>query len=383
MDFFVVSWALHPFLKHLPVDDNSTVIHTHRPVALTLEEVTSGRLVRRHCRHAQAPKDCSGRPAEEAPPCHGAKLNMLGRSRSQRRRRCTQAWRRRPCCGGRRWRRRSSVRLDRRGEVHRNGGHTKALPSMLAKEFLREGGSVICNIRRKICSMRRHFSTRVWMCMQEAGHIELVASRARARAWKDRTSTSATTDGARLARRWIKQVLPLAAASVDGNGVAAPKLCGQCSTLVSQSWVLASREVREVTQSETVTAREGVRHASLRRCCCVSNLRLLVSDGAGAGARRGFPSAFREELQLLLFLDAVVNVQASWRNSARAKPVCHDGNSKRTPPRDSAKASAGTVFLFRRVKKGFAKFVRNGVIEGRLDADPAGRSACRHVHWRA
>ena len=85
----------------------------------------------------------------------------------------------------------------------------KALPSMLAKELLREGGSVICNIRRKICSVRWQFSTRVWMCMQEAGHIELMASRARARAWKDRTSTSPTTDGARLARRWIKQVLPL------------------------------------------------------------------------------------------------------------------------------------------------------------------------------
>ena len=53
---------------------------------------------------------------------------------------------------------------------------------MLAKELLREGGSVICNIRRKICSVRWQFSTRVWMCMQEAGHIELMASRARARA---------------------------------------------------------------------------------------------------------------------------------------------------------------------------------------------------------
>ena len=152
---------------------------------------------------------------------------MLGRSSSQRRPRCTQAWRRRPCCGGRWWTRRSSVRLDRRGEVRRNGGHTKALRSMLAKELLREGGSVISNIRRKICSMRRHFSTRVWMCMQEAGHIELVASRSRGRAWKDRTSTSATTDGARLARRWIKQVLPL------GGRVSRRERCGSPKALWS------------------------------------------------------------------------------------------------------------------------------------------------------
>ena len=86
--------------------------------------------------------------------------------------------------------------------------------------------------------------------MQEAGHIELVASRARGARMEgqdfyvsdDRTALAWRVVGSSKCPLW-------AAASVDGNGVAAPKLCGQCSTLVSQSWVLASREVREVTQS--------------------------------------------------------------------------------------------------------------------------------------
>ena len=67
MDFFVVSEALHPFVKHVPVDDNSMVIHTHRPVALTLEEVTSGRLVRRHCRHARPLRTVPVGPSRKPP----------------------------------------------------------------------------------------------------------------------------------------------------------------------------------------------------------------------------------------------------------------------------------------------------------------------------
>ena len=199
--------------------------------------------------------------------------------------------------------------------------------------------------------------------MQEAGHIELMASaREHAHGRQDFyvTDDRRRSPGASLDQASAPFGRP---PSVDGNGVAAPKLCGQCSTLVSQSWVLASREVREVTQSETVTAREGVRHASLRRCCCVSNLRLLVSDRAGAGARRGFLQPSAKNFSFFSSWMPLVNVQASWRNSARATPVCHDGNSKRTPPRDSAKASAGTVFLFRESKKRLRKFVRNGVIE--------------------
>ena len=56
--------------------------------------------------------------------------------------------------------------------------------------------------------------------MQEAGQIERAASRTRARAWKDWASTTAMADGARLARRWIKQVEPWADASVDATGLA-------------------------------------------------------------------------------------------------------------------------------------------------------------------
>ena len=58
------------------------------------------------------------------------------------------------------------------------------------------------------------------ICMQEARHIELVASRTRARAWKDWALTTAMVNGARLAHRWIKLVAPWADATVDANGSA-------------------------------------------------------------------------------------------------------------------------------------------------------------------
>ena len=67
MDFFVVSEALHPFVKHVPVDDNSMVIHTHRPVALTQEGVTSGRLVRRLCRHTRPLRTVPVGPSRKPP----------------------------------------------------------------------------------------------------------------------------------------------------------------------------------------------------------------------------------------------------------------------------------------------------------------------------
>ena len=58
------------------------------------------------------------------------------------------------------------------------------------------------------------------ICMQEAGQIERAASRTQARAWKDWALTTAMADGARLAHRWVKQVVPWADASVDANGLA-------------------------------------------------------------------------------------------------------------------------------------------------------------------
>ena len=72
------------------------------------------------------------------------------------------------------------------------------------------------------------------ICVQEAGQIERAASRARARVWRDWASTTAMADGARLARRCIKQVAQWADASVDANGLAVQ--AQEQADLVAKEW---------------------------------------------------------------------------------------------------------------------------------------------------
>ena len=108
------------------------------------------------------------------------------------------------------------------------------LRSMLAKEPLRKGGSVICKIRTEDlqlatalllrdhlrCGSGGEAGGKDWrhavqpICTQEAGHIELVASRTRAWKWQDSASLTAMANGASLAH-WIKHVAPLGDASAD------------------------------------------------------------------------------------------------------------------------------------------------------------------------
>ena len=140
-----------------------------------------------------------------------------------------------------------------------------ALRSVLARAPTDRGRDVICNIRRKICSLRWHFSRdppAMWscrkilrksqsrwtdarlqvlqqICMQEAGQIERAASRTRARAWQDWATTTAMADGARLAPRWIKPVgrvgghewvgRPAARTGLSGSGGVARSLEGWSS----------------------------------------------------------------------------------------------------------------------------------------------------------
>ena len=72
------------------------------------------------------------------------------------------------------------------------------------------------------------------LCMHKAGQIEVVTSRTWARAWKDWASTTAMADGARLAHRWMKQVVPWSGSSVHASGLAVQPQ--EQAELVANEW---------------------------------------------------------------------------------------------------------------------------------------------------
>ena len=136
-----------------------------------------------------------------------------------------------------------------------------ALRIVLARAPTARSGTVICNMRRKICSLRWHSAhdpPAMWswwkrwrkslsrstyarlqvaqqICMQEAGQIERAASRARARGWKDWASTTAMADGARFAHRWTSRWPPWVEASVDANRLAVQPQ--EQADLLAEEWV--------------------------------------------------------------------------------------------------------------------------------------------------
>ena len=125
------------------------------------------------------------------------------------------------------------VRPCRRGKAHRQGDsayHASATASGQAWTRASHGrrptarsGTVVCNIRRKFCSLHWHFahdppwwkswrkSLSRWtdarlqvvqqICMQEGGQTERAAFTGVGLG----ASTTATADGARLAHRWISR----------------------------------------------------------------------------------------------------------------------------------------------------------------------------------
>ena len=104
--------------------------------------------------------------------------------------------------------------------------------------------------------------------------------------------------------------------------------------------------------------------------CCVRQFTTL-SNRSWVTARFDFPSvSFREELQLLLFLDffdqradSNEELRDLLEVVIRITLIRHDGSPERTSSGDSVKASSDLVFLIRDIEKSFSNSVRNGVSE--------------------
>ena len=117
------------------------------------------------------------------------------------------------------------------------------LCSVFARAPAARGREVICNMRRKIGSLRWHFphdparnvelveelaeelvamdghKAAGGAAMQEAGQVGRAASRTRALAWKDLASTTAMADGPRLAKDWHDLWMVGRACQIDFGGV--------------------------------------------------------------------------------------------------------------------------------------------------------------------
>ena len=187
---------------------------------------------------------------------------------------------------------------------------------------------------------------------------------------------------------------------------AVPKLCGRVTKLSFRS-----REVREVTHSETVTSRERVRHASSRRRCFVSILPLLISDGAGLGGGSAALCPTVQNVEQSLLSDSTTCLSFSVlprRTSTSSLPGCRWSTCRLgqgTPRSLVGRHPCNTDWIWWEFQARVTRRQRECVCWHRvpvqgdrkrlckqypqwsqwgcLDADPAGRSACRRVHWRA